>query len=623
MFLIRAVVVLTPLITAFLMVRLVSGYIYRPPGWVGVVLWIGQSAIVGSATSIVVDRFTRHLLPLATLFSMSLVFPDQAPSRLSVALRSGTTTRLRRSFEEVETNGLGSSEAEAAETAVALIAAIGHHDRLTRGHTERVRAYAELIAKEMGISPDERVALSWSVLLHDVGKLAIPVEILNKNGLPSDEEWEILKTHPTRSAQILAPLASWLGPWVGAASEHHERWDGGGYPRGLAGVEISLAGRITAVADAYDVITAKRSYKEPLSTVAARRELVANAGSQFDPAVVRAFLNVSLGRRWMIGPFAWLADLPIGQLVTTASTAPVIVTVGAAAAMASVVGAPLPDPDPGPDFLAFVESVEPAAASTTEPADLIVEQTPKPTSSAQVEVDSTIEATTSLTIATTTTTTVAPSSTTTVSIAPTTTTPPTTSAPTEPSTTTTTIPPATGTVYLLRNPSSGDTTARLLKTLVGGAPDDATQPNFDTDRDAIPGLSLAPTSSSPMWDENSVFKIQRFGLEPTQSLSGPARLTIYLAAETEPAASPVTVRVALSECNWQYKGCSNLAESAFAVTSSLLDDFQPYVIDLGSVSHSFSPNRRLVVRFIAEGGQTVHTAFDSIPYPSSLEVTWQ
>ncbi len=116
-------------------------------------------------------------------------------------------------------------------------------------------------------------------MLHDLGKLNVPSEILNKPGSPDETEWAILQTHPTAAAELLEPLRPWLGDWINAAAEHHERWDGAGYPLGLAGTEISLAGRITAVADAFDVITSRRSYKESMSAETARQELIRCAGS--------------------------------------------------------------------------------------------------------------------------------------------------------------------------------------------------------------------------------------------------------------------------------------------------------------------------------------------------------
>ena len=107
-------------------------------------------------------------------------------------------------------------------------------------------------------------------------------------------------------------MRPWLGEWVDAVGYHHERWDGTGYPRGLAGDEIPRAGRIVAIADVYDVITSSRSYKESASVADARAELVRSSGTQFDPRYVRAFLDISLGKmRLVVGPLSWLAHAPL------------------------------------------------------------------------------------------------------------------------------------------------------------------------------------------------------------------------------------------------------------------------------------------------------------------------
>lgn len=649
-FAIRAVAFLAPLLAAFVVVRLLAGVLFRPDGWAGFLVWVAQATAIGSVISIVVDRGTRRLLPLATLFGMSLVFPDQAPPRFGIALRSGTVRQLQNRLDDVRNHGLGSSEGEAAQRAVELVAALGHHDRLTRGHTERVRAYADLIGEELGLPAADRARLSWSVLLHDVGKLTVPPEILNKAGRPTADEWQHLRNHPAASAELLEPLADWLGDWIGAASEHHERWDGDGYPRGLAGTDISLAGRIAAVADAYDVITSKRSYKEPMSASAARRELVDNAGSQFDPAVVRAFLNVSLGRRWMVGPFAWLADLPIGQIVTTVTTTPVVASVGAVMAVTSVAAVAIAETEP--EQLAYVATdadEEPPMSSLPPSSDIPTSATgganepgttasePSTATSATTVAAGPAGSTSSgppatgptATVQAATTTTPGPDQTTTTTTAPptTTTTAPTTTTTTAPTTTTTTAPtttttsPPVGSLYHLKNPGTGDSTAQLFKTLGTGV-DDSTQPNFDTERDSVPGLRLEPTSSG--WNESDLVRIQRYGRSPgTDDLDGPAKITLYAAADSDVGGSPVTLRVSLNDCNVIYQGCTIIAESSVLVSNSIGEDgFAQFVVDFGSVTHNFSGNRRIVVRLIAEGSETLHTAFDSDPYPAVLDVTW-
>ena len=152
-----------------------------------------------------------------------------------------------------------------------LVGALNSHDRLTRGHSERVRAYTKMIAEELKLEPDEIDLLHWAGLLHDIGKLEVPAEILNKPSQPTEEEWEILRTHPEAGMRLVAPLREWLGEWGDAVGQHHERWDGKGYPNGLAETDISFAARIVSVADVFDVITSVRSYKKSCGAVSAAR----------------------------------------------------------------------------------------------------------------------------------------------------------------------------------------------------------------------------------------------------------------------------------------------------------------------------------------------------------------
>jgi putative nucleotidyltransferase with HDIG domain len=199
----------------------------------------------------------------------------------------------------------------AAEKILALAGALNAHDRLTRGHGERVRVLTDLIADELDLPTHDRDRLRWSALLHDIGKLAVHPDILNKPGKLNDDEWEVIKKHPLEGAKLTAPLAGWLGQWANTIAEHHEKFDGTGYPYGLKGDQISLGGRIVAVADCYDTMTNVRTYKSSMSPKAARAELAACAGTHFDPKVVRAFLDVSIGRlRPVAGPLAWLGSVP-------------------------------------------------------------------------------------------------------------------------------------------------------------------------------------------------------------------------------------------------------------------------------------------------------------------------
>ena len=228
-----------------------------------------------AATSIVVlaamDRLSRRFLPLAALLKLSLVFPDRAPSRFSVALRAGSTSKLERHAARVRAHSPGDHLGGAAGGVLTLVTALNAHDRRTRGHSERVRAFTDLLAEEMGLPQADRDRLRWAGLLHDVGKLHVKTSILNKPEKPTDQEWEALRAHPIEGARLIAPLAEWLGPWADTVEHHHERWEGTGYPHGLAGEDISLGARMVAVADAFEVMTTARPYQRPVKADASRK----------------------------------------------------------------------------------------------------------------------------------------------------------------------------------------------------------------------------------------------------------------------------------------------------------------------------------------------------------------
>jgi HD-GYP domain-containing protein (c-di-GMP phosphodiesterase class II) len=269
-------------------------------------------AAASTAVLLAAERLTRRLAPLATLLALSLTFPDRAPPRFRVALRNGSTRQLHDRIAEARRGELSGTPAEAAERVLELVAALSVHDRTTRGHSERVRAYSRMIGEEMGLSDIELDRLQWAGLLHDVGKLLIPAEILNKPGKLTAAEYKEVCLHTEYGRGMVAPLSPWLGESARAVWEHHERWDGHGYPSGLAGLDIALAARIVAVADVFDVMTSVRSYKKPVSSAVARTELTRCAGAQFDEAIVRAFLNISIGQlRLVIGPLSWFSQIPL------------------------------------------------------------------------------------------------------------------------------------------------------------------------------------------------------------------------------------------------------------------------------------------------------------------------
>ena len=171
-----------------------------------------------------------------------------------MAQRGGSTAELTK----LATARPDETTQDAAERILKLLSALSSHDRFTRGHAERVRAYTDLIAEKMSLPAAERERLRWAALLHDIGKLRVPSALLNKAGKPTPEEWALLQQHPTQGSVIAAPLLDWLRPMDRVIAEHHERFDGTGYPVGIAGEAISLGARIVTVADCFEAMTAVR-----------------------------------------------------------------------------------------------------------------------------------------------------------------------------------------------------------------------------------------------------------------------------------------------------------------------------------------------------------------------------
>jgi putative nucleotidyltransferase with HDIG domain len=177
------------------------------------------------------------------------------------------------------------------EAVGAVVAAIDRRDHQSAGHSYRVAFFAVALAQEMGFQGDTLRAIEWGALLHDVGKIAVPDAILRKVGPLTDEEWHIMRQHPNWGYEMLADV-QFLKPALEIIYNHHERWDGGGYPRGLKEGEIPMSARIFAVVDTYDAITSDRHYRRARSHKAATQELSRVASSQLDPAVVEAFVRI-------------------------------------------------------------------------------------------------------------------------------------------------------------------------------------------------------------------------------------------------------------------------------------------------------------------------------------------
>jgi HD-GYP domain-containing protein (c-di-GMP phosphodiesterase class II) len=175
-------------------------------------------------------------------------------------------------------------------TIKALAASIDAKDKYTSGHSERVMEYALIGARSMGLSPSELEIVEYAGILHDCGKIGIPDNILTKPEPLSPDEWTIIRQHPSIGANIIKDI-----PFLEKARElvlyHHERYDGKGYPAGLANDCIPLGARLIAVADTFDSMTTSRSYRAALRAEQAEKELLRCSGSQFCPVAVREFLN--------------------------------------------------------------------------------------------------------------------------------------------------------------------------------------------------------------------------------------------------------------------------------------------------------------------------------------------
>ena len=177
------------------------------------------------------------------------------------------------------------------QTATALVNAIDAKDTYSHGHSVRVARYSERIAKMMGMNEEECDRIYYTALLHDVGKIGIRDDIINKKGKLTKEEYDIIKQHPEMGKQILSSISEYPYLSIGA-HYHHERYDGKGYPDGLKGEDIPEIARIISVADAYDAMTSNRSYRDAIPQFLVREEIVKGAGTQFDPKIARVMLGI-------------------------------------------------------------------------------------------------------------------------------------------------------------------------------------------------------------------------------------------------------------------------------------------------------------------------------------------
>ncbi|PKQ29049.1 MAG: HD-GYP domain-containing protein [Actinobacteria bacterium HGW-Actinobacteria-10] len=177
------------------------------------------------------------------------------------------------------------------ETILGWAHALDMRDQATHGHAERVTDLTLRLAQRLGLGDGNLADIRRGAFLHDIGKMTVPDSILNKAGPLTEEEWEIMRGHPLRAHALLSRI-DYLKGAIDIPYCHHERWDGSGYPQGLRGEDIPLAARVFAVVDVWDALTSDRPYRAAWSEEKAMDYLLEQAGMQFDPIIVAAFIQV-------------------------------------------------------------------------------------------------------------------------------------------------------------------------------------------------------------------------------------------------------------------------------------------------------------------------------------------
>jgi response regulator RpfG family c-di-GMP phosphodiesterase len=258
-----------------------------------------------------ITRRALELNPDLTVITMSALTELQTPVE---AIRAGTADYLQKPFhvpdllacvDRLLSKRHAAFERKRTEAQIenwdsaarALSLSLNARDKETEGHAERVLAYSIRLGREVGLSNDQMIALEFGARLHDVGKIAVPDNVLKKPGDLNDEEWLIMEKHPTIGQQMVLSM-NLPADAATIVAQHHERWDGSGYPLKLRCEQIHIGARVFSVVDAFDAITSDRCYRRAQTYEAALDELRKYAGIQFDPDVVKAFASVD--------PAVWL-----------------------------------------------------------------------------------------------------------------------------------------------------------------------------------------------------------------------------------------------------------------------------------------------------------------------------
>jgi len=222
-------------------------------------------------------------LTIANKQDESSFTPEDLELLSTIAAQSSVAIKNARLYEEQQTTYLN--------TVQALVSAIEASDAYTRGHSERVTRYSLAVARQMNLDSASLKRLEQAAVLHDIGKIGIDIGLLHKREKLSSSDIDVLRQHPVIGGRILEPI-TFLRDVREVIEQHHERFDGKGYPHGLIGEEVLLEARILAVADTYDAMTSDRPYRKALPHAVAIQEIVDHSGTQFDPVVASAFVNM-------------------------------------------------------------------------------------------------------------------------------------------------------------------------------------------------------------------------------------------------------------------------------------------------------------------------------------------
>ena len=262
----------------------------------GILMFVGLIICCG-LTIFVIDRLA--VKPLGKLKCAVKLYMDTRDSKAAAEQIDSISARneigalagdIRDMTLEID-HHLSEYKTLSVEVMEALAHTIDAKDKYTNGHSTRVAIYSRMLAKKLGMSLEEQERIYNMGLLHDIGKIGVPSSIINKTTRLDDDEYAVIKTHPILGYEILSEIKSRPDLAIGARW-HHERYDGRGYPDGLAGEDIPREARIIAVADCYDAMTSTRSYRSYLPQDVVRAEIEKNMGTQFDPEPAKAMLEI-------------------------------------------------------------------------------------------------------------------------------------------------------------------------------------------------------------------------------------------------------------------------------------------------------------------------------------------